>query len=220
MGLFGALLTAFYMMRLYSLTFLGTSRWAHDKHPHEAPGTMTIPLMILAGLSIVGGFIGLPASLGGGNWFEQWLEPVFERANMKLAESSMEGSSIEYVLMVVSVLVAVGGLLLARRWYLATPEVPEGLSRKFMGAYRLLLNKYYVDEAYDAAVVNPIKNGSEKILWKGIDVGVIDWCINTGSRMVAALSESVRVIQTGVTHSYMFVFVAGVVVILGWMLMR
>jgi NADH-quinone oxidoreductase subunit L len=217
-GLAGAGVTAFYMFRLLALTFEGEKRWDAGKHPHEAPASMTVPLITLALLSAVGGFVGIPASLGGGNAIEQWLEPVFERAHMVLSIPSYPSEMTEYLLMGLSVVVAVAGIVLARTWYLRRKEVPDTLSERFAGAYRLLLNKYYVDEVYDAVVVGPTVKGSEKLLWKGIDVGIIDWCINTGARMVGLLSRTLRVVQTGLAQSYVFVFLLGVVAILGWML--
>ncbi|MGA9118203.1 MAG: NADH-quinone oxidoreductase subunit L [Bacteroidota bacterium] len=220
MGFVGALLTAFYMMRLYALTFRGRERWDLGKHPHEAPQSMTIPLIVLAFLSIVGGFFGLPSSLGGGNGFEHWLEPVFAGANSIVAATKSTGTATEYLLMGLSVAIAVFGLWVAREWYLRTPEVPEALQHRFPFIYKLLWNKYYVDELYDATVVTPVARGSERLLWKGIDVGVIDWCVNAGARAVGWMSSTFRVIQTGVVHSYILVFLGGVVAILGWMLLR
>ncbi len=220
LGLGGALMTAFYMARLYTLTFEGNPRWDSGKHPHEAPRTMTIPLIVLAVLSTIGGFIGLPASLGGSNPFEHWLEPVFEPANGILALGESSGESIEYVLMGLSVLVAIAGIMVARRWFLAQPAIPQTLKERFTVPYNLLWNKYFVDEAYDAAVVNPIAKGSEKLLWKGIDVGVIDWVVNAGARLVGWLSRTLRVMQTGIAHSYILVFLGGVIAFLGWVLLR
>jgi NADH-quinone oxidoreductase subunit L len=217
-GLAGAGVTAFYMFRLLALTFEGEKRWEAGKHPHEAPSSMTVPLIVLAFLSVVGGFVGIPASLGGGNAIEQWLDPVFERAQIVHSESAHPSALVEYLLMALSVGVAVGGIVLARTWYLRRKDVPGTLSERFAGLYRLWLNKYYVDEVYDAAVVTPIAKGSEKLLWKGVDVGVIDWCINTGAKMIGLLSRTVRFVQTGLAQSYVFVFVLGVVAILGWML--
>ena len=219
-GLGAALMTAFYIFRLYSLTVEGNARWGEGKHPHEASRTMTVPLVILAFLSVVGGFVGLPPSLGGSNPLEGWLDPVFARAQEILALPSAHENSLEYVLMALSVLVAVGGALLARSWYLRNTEVPGRLAAKVQGLYTLLLNKYYVDEAYDAAIVTPMVRGSEKLLWRIVDVGVIDWCVNALAKIVAAVSRTVRVVQTGFAQSYVLVFVFGVVVIIGWLLAR
>jgi NADH-quinone oxidoreductase subunit L len=220
LGFGGALLTAFYMMRLYALTFKGTPRWDQGKHPHEAPRTMTVPLVVLAVLSVVGGFVGIPHSLGGGNGFEQWLDPVFEQANAVMTMTPHAGVATEYLLMGLSVAVAVLGLWFGYQWYVKKPQVPEALQKAFPLGYRLLWNKYYVDELYDATVVTPVVKGSERLLWKGIDIGVIDWCVNGSARVFAWLSRTIRVIQTGVAHSYVLVFLGGVIAILGWMLFR
>ena len=242
-GWFGAALTAFYMFRLVSLTFEGKPRWDAGKtahhgesheagppeseghrraggHPHEAPATMTVPLIILAFLSIVGGFIGIPHSLGGGNAIELWLEPVFGRAADKLSLGDHGIVPTEYLLMVLSVAVAMAGIFLARKWYLTTREVPEQLAHKNARAYNILLNKYYIDEIYDAAIVAPTMKGSDKLLWRGVDVGVIDWIVNALPRLIGSLSGVARKMQTGIAQSYVFVFLAGVVVIVGWLIVK
>ncbi len=219
-GLGSAALTAFYMFRLLTLTFEGEQRWQAGKHPHEAPRTMTVPLVVLAVLSIVGGFVGIPASLGGGNAIEHWLEPVFARAQEKLLTVDTVGGLTEYLLMALSVGVALGGIYLARKWYLRNREGTDRLAAAAPGVYTLLRNKYYVDELYDAAVVTPIARISEKLLWKGIDVAVIDWLVNGAARLVAGVSRWIRFVQTGVTEGYMFIFLLGVVAIVGWLLVR
>jgi NADH-quinone oxidoreductase subunit L len=220
MALVGAALTAFYMFRLLSLTFDGEKRWDEGKHPHEAPATMTIPLIILAVLSAVGGFVGVPMSLGGGNAIEHWLDPIFERANEKMLLSAHDVEALEYMLMALSVAVALVGIYLARTWYLKRPELPERLSVRFASMYKLLLNKYYVDEAYEASVIKPMVKGSEKLLWRGIDVGVIDWFVNALASAVGFISGTVRVVQTGVTQSYAIVFLVGVIAIVGWLIVK
>jgi NADH-quinone oxidoreductase subunit L len=218
LGLIGAFVTAFYMFRLVVLTFEGEAHWGTDVHPHEAPRTMTIPLVLLAVLSAVGGFIGVPASLGGGNTIEHWLEPVFQAANEKIAAAPHAAGATEYILMVLSVVVALAGILLARAWYLHRKEIPTHLVGKFPRLYALLLNKYYVDEAYDAAFVKPLVTGSERLLWKRIDVGVIDWLVNGSAQLLGWVSRTIRVVQTGITETYVLVFVLGVVAIIGWLI--
>jgi len=219
-GVLGALMTAFYMGRLYYLTFRGEKRWESGKHPHEAPATMTVPLVILAALSICGGLLGVPASLGGGNMIEHWLEPVFEKANEKMLLGVHDVEALEYVLMVLSVGVALVGIYLARMWYLKRSELPERLSARFATMYKLLLNKYYVDETYEASVITPMVKGSEKLLWRGIDVGVIDWFVNALASAVGFISRTVRVVQTGVAQSYALVFLVGVIAIVGWLIVK
>ena len=221
MGLCAALLTAFYMFRLVSLAFEGTPRYdEHHVHPHEAPKTMTVPLIVLAVLSIIGGFIGIPASLGGGNQFEHFLEPVFEQANMKLALPLSDSVTAEYLLMIVSLLVAVGGILAARYVYLRRNDIAEAATRRFAPLYRLLFNKYYVDEVYDAAIVMPIRKTSEKLLWNIIDIRIIDGTINFAVKASAFTAEILRRIQTGVTQSYAIIFVVGIVFVISWLFVR
>jgi NADH-quinone oxidoreductase subunit L len=181
---------------------------------------MAVPLIVLAVLSAVGGFVGVPASLGGSNAIEQWLDPVFERAQEKMIVTLHGVETTEYVLMALSLGVALAGLFVARDWYLRRKDVPDRLAERVPAGYKLLLNKYYVDEAYDAMVVNPTVKGSERLLWKIFDVGIIDWLVNAIARAVAWASATIRLAQTGVAQSYVFVFLLGVIAILGWLLMR
>ena len=215
LGWLTAGLTAFYMFRLVSLTFEGTERWGHDKHPHEAPKAMTIPLIILAVLSVVGGLVGIPLSLGGNNAIEQWLDPIFEHANVRLLLVPQSDSSIEYLLMALSVAIAVAGIWFARNIYLKRPEIAEKVSSSFRGIYKLLWNKYYVDEVYDATIVTPTVKVSEKLLWKGIDVGIIDGIVNGSATVTSWVSSKLRKIQTGFAQNYALAIVVGVIVILG-----
>jgi NADH-quinone oxidoreductase subunit L len=219
-GLAAAGMTALYMFRLVALTFQGESRWDKGVHPHEAPATMTVPLVVLALLSAIGGFAGIPRSLGGGNAFEQWLEPVFALANDRLAPAPPQGEVLEYVLMGLSVGAALAGVYIARLWYLKNPGIPARLVRRLPGPYRILLNKYFVDEFYEGAFVGPVRKGSEILLWKGIDVNVIDRIVNGVAQLTGAAGRGLRRIQTGVVHSYVLVFLAGVVLIVGWLLAK
>lgn len=217
MGVFGAALTAFYMFRLVILTFEGVPRFNEQKlHPHEAPKTMTIPLIILAVLSVVGGFVGIPhASL-----IDEWLSPVFAPARLKLLAVEHNGFALELFLMVVSVAVAVGSIILARRWYLLHPGVPEKLAEKFSRLYKLLVHKYYVDEVYEALFVKPLVAVAEKALWKVTDVHLIDGAVNGVARLMGNVAASVRKVQTGVVQFYAVLFVGGVLFLLTWILFR
>jgi NADH-quinone oxidoreductase subunit L len=220
-GVLGAAMTAFYMFRLVVLTFDGEERFdRHHLHPHEAPKTMTVPLMILAGLSVLGGFFGVPKSLGGGNLLEHWLEPVFETANRKLMVAPHEIKWTEYLLMAVSVAVAAAGIYAALVIYRRRTEIAEALSTRFGRVYRLLLNKYYVDEAYDAVIVNPIVKMSDEILWKGVDVAVIDGGINGSASLVGRIAQVVRRFQTGVAQFYAAVFAGGILFVVTWLLLK
>jgi NADH-quinone oxidoreductase subunit L len=216
-----ALLTAFYMFRLYSLTFEGKERFGNDKHPHESPKVMTIPLIALAVLSITGGFIGIPEVFSGvhGNVFHNWLEPIFRNAERKMAIYGDHSHLEELVLMGISTVGAIASIMFARYVYLKNPKIAEKASAKFKGFYTLLLNKYYVDEAYDAAIVNPIKIGSEKVLWKFTDNRIIDGFINGTASAIGSLSAIGRKIQTGVAQFYAVVMMIGIAAALLWIIL-
>lgn len=218
-GALGAVLTAFYMSRLVILTFHGKERFDHHHvHPHEAPKTMTVPLVVLAGLSFVGGWLGVPASWGLGNVVEDWLNPVFEPARHKLMLAEHESHAAEFTLMTISVVLAASGIYAAWRWYVQHTDVPDRIAGKFARTYRILLNKYYVDEAYDAVVVRPTQTASDKFLWKGVDVIIIDGAVNGTAKVIAIAAQTVRRVQTGVAQSYAMVIVAGIVAVIAALL--
>ncbi len=220
-GTFTALLTAFYMFRLVSLTFEGKERFGHDKHPHESPSVMTIPLIILAVLSAIGGFIGIPELFSGnhGNQFENWLEPIFKPAQARLAIFGTHSNTEEVILMVVTLIGVVGSIYAARYIYINNNKPAEDLSGRFKGIYKLLLNKYFVDETYDAVIVNPLVKGSEKVLWNFTDVKVIDGFINGAADTIGKISGAIRKLQTGVTQFYALIIVMGIVVALFWIIL-
>jgi NADH-quinone oxidoreductase subunit L len=179
---------------------------------------MTMPLIALAALSVVGGIAGIPASLGGTNAMEHWLQPVFQPAMDRLATHGEDGHALEYLLMAASLGVALSGIFLARQWYLKRNDIPASLSNAFPRTYTLLTRKYYIDEIYDAVIVQPVVRGSEKLLWRIVDVGMIDWSVNAIARVTGVIGRTMRLVQTGVTQSYAFIFLLGVVAILGWIL--
>src|SRR6202022_1419663 len=163
-GLLTALLTSFYMFRLIFLTFHGKPRFdEHKGHVHESPWSMLGPLVVLALLSIVGGWFALPALLGGEDYFSRFLAPVFgapEAAGAEVARRSQE-----LILAGVAVGVALLGLLIAFWLYLKQPGKPEALAKSLRGIYTTLLNKYYVDEIYAALIVKPLMWISSNVLW-------------------------------------------------------
>ncbi len=238
-GFLAAGLTAFYMMRLVVLTFFGENRASSEvrKHIHESPATMTVPLIVLAVLSLVGGWIGWPHFMGGGSWFEQWLEPVFasgaqigahgahtgvatvdvlvQNAQMNhAAAEALHETGVEWTLAVVSVLWAVLGLVLGWFVYYKRATIADGFKKAGGGfVYRLLLNKYYVDEAYDAAFIRPGYRLSRSVLWKGVDAGLIDGVLVNGSALAVYLFGSVlRLFQNGMIRFYAWTFTIGVAV--------
>lgn len=216
-----AMMTAFYMFRLYILTFEGKERFGHDKHPHESPSVMTIPLMVLALLSVIGGFIGIPEVFSGehGNQFHNWLAPIFKDADRKLASFSMHSHTEEIILMVLSVAFAVGAILFARYVYLKKPAIASNTTQRFKGLYNLLWNKYFVDEAYDAAVVNPILQTSRSFLWKIADNKIIDGVVNGSAKIIDVVSLNIRKLQTGVAQFYALVMVIGIVAAFFWIIL-
>ncbi len=220
-GALTAAITAFYMFRLVSLTFLGKERFGHDVHPHESPKVMTVPLMILAVLSIFGGYVGIPEVFSGenGNLFHNWLEPVFSNAERKLDYFNNHTHFEEILLMAISIAVAVISMYLAFVIYTRKRSIAEVVSAKFGSIYKLLWNKYFVDEVYDATVVNPIKVTSESFLWKIADTRIIDGFVNGTASLINKISGYIRLIQTGVTQFYAIIMMLGIALTLLWIIL-
>jgi NADH-quinone oxidoreductase subunit L len=212
-GAIGAFMTAFYMFRTVFMTFHGESRIEGHVHVHESPQVMLIPLGILAVLSIVGGWIGLPL-LEGGNRLKEFLLPVVSLVEHgAVAEHGLHNAGFEVAMMVVSLGIAFAGIGLAWIMYMKSPTLPEKLSARFKGLYQLIYNKYFVDEAYDALFVEPIKNGSV-FLWKGFDNQVIDGAVNGAGSLTQWISSIIRRLQTGLVQDYALGIIAGVVAVL------
>jgi NADH-quinone oxidoreductase subunit L len=221
-GLITALMTAFYMFRLYFMTFEGKEKFDHHKlHPHESPKLMTVPLIVLAVLSAIGGFIGIPEIFSGehGNLFHSWLAPVFKTSEIKLMQGGGHSHLEEVVLMIISVVAAASAIFFARKIYLNKPEIADKTSSKFKGVYSILLNKYKLDEVYEATIVNPLVKGSENILWKIADNKLIDGLINGLAKLIDRISGSIKKIQTGVAQSYALVMVLGILIALFWIIL-
>jgi NADH-quinone oxidoreductase subunit L len=212
-GLVTAGMTAFYMFRLIFLAFYGKERFSEKvrHHLHESPATMTLPLVVLAVLSTLGGFIGLPAWMGT-NRFEQFLEPSLEFAWR--GKHAALPHSMELIFAGISVLVALAGIFIAHRFYVARPGTADRLAGKVRGLHRLLLRKYYVDEVYDAVIVNPIAAGSKEVLWRGIDIGTIDAAVNGMARLVSGTASLLKHGQNGLVRGYATWILAGAVLIL------
>jgi NADH-quinone oxidoreductase subunit L len=208
---------------------------------------MAIPLIVLAIGSILAGYVGVPHALHGSNWIHGYLEPSFTvagtgRGEATAAEAAPAGSfqpvsaqagehapaaaeahaetTTELTLMAVSTGIAAAGILIAVFFWLRRPGAADAVARSFGGPYRLLLNKYYVDELYDAAVVQPIKLLSTGGLWKGVDAGMIDGAVNGVGLSVRAGSGGLRRLQTGSVRTYAASLFLGVVLILGYYLFR
>ncbi len=216
-----AALTAFYMFRLLYMTFHGEwrGRKKQEDHLHESPAVMTMPLAILGVLSIIGGWIMIPKILGGGMQFEHWLHPVFEFAHEQMLEHGHPSHAAEYLAMGVSVLLAIGGILLARAWYIKNPDIPKRLANRTKAAYNLLLNKYYVDEIYDFAIVQTIL-GIGDGLWRYFDVIVVDGIVNGVAKVTDWIGSGVRRVQTGLIANYALMMAAGIVLVIGYILLK
>ncbi len=213
-GLATALLTAFYMFRLIFLTFHGKQRYDElQVHVHESPSSMLLPLMILALLSIVGGWLAAPAMLNmGPDYFAKFLQPVF--GGVEAAGVEAEAHSLELWLAGVAVVTAFIGFLVALWLYLKRPEKAEGLAKSLRRAYIILLNKYYVDELYAALIVKPLLWVSTNVLWKAADVAGIDGTVNAIADGTAAIGDGVRRTQSGNTRSYAVWVVVGALVVI------
>ncbi len=212
----GAMMTAFYMFRLIFMTFYGEKRWDHHVHPHESPPVMTIPLIILAILSTVGGFVGIPL-IQGWNVFHEFLAPSI--AHVAAGHEVHHSMTFEVMMMLVSMGVAGIGIFIAYKMYIKQPELPAQVTAKVPGLYDLIYNKYYVDEIYDATVVEPIKNGSV-FLWQEADSKVIDGAVNGTASVVDRLSLVIRKLETGYVQNYALGILIGVAVITGYYLGR
>ncbi|MEO7273610.1 MAG: NADH-quinone oxidoreductase subunit L [Vicinamibacterales bacterium] len=216
--------------------------------PHEAPWSMAIPLILLAIGSIGAGYVGVPHAIGGSNEIESFLEPSFEASpSVPSREASAAAGSVlqtvaaqeprteqpgagaeahapaadeatERTLMAVSTGVALAGIGLAFFFWNRSRAIPDAMARQLSGPYRLLLNKYYVDELYDSAIVQPIKLLSGGVLWKGVDAGLIDGTVNGVGSLVRVGSTRLRRLQTGSVRTYAASLFLGVALILGYYL--
>jgi len=222
-GVTTAFITSFYMFRLWFMTFFGDYRGreaaehghapahghGHGGHgdPHESPMIMLVPLMILAVLSVIGGWVGI------GGRFEHFLSPVFGEGVTAVATEALSRST-EITLMVISVAAAVLGFYLAYVLYLKRPELPQKIADSLGGLYQAVVNKYYVDEIYADLFVKPLVDGSTRILWHGVDQGVIDAAINDTADGARHVSDSARQMQSGNVRSYAgWVAVGGAVIV-------
>ncbi len=215
LGLFGAVLTAFYMFRLIFLTFFGNERLEPEakKHLHESPPVMTYPLVILAFFSIVAGYVGLPVVVGkNADFFGRFLEPVIHKAHEAHLSLGME-----WMLILISVAVAVTGIYIAWILYIRNPRIPHNLVARFPRLYKLLFNKYYVDELYNTLFVNSTIKGSEMV-YDHFDLKVIDGALNGSAKATNFFGKILSYIQTGLIKDYALIFLLGAILLLGYLL--
>jgi NADH-quinone oxidoreductase subunit L len=226
-GTAAALLTAFYMARLMVMTFFGPNRTgeAERAHLHEAPWIMTGPLVILGLLSVAGGLINLPAFAGGHEWLHHWLEPVTHAGDAVAAQLGtavvMPEGSVEQGLLGLAIGVALVGLALGWRVTSRAPTVPAREAAPEHGFWKVVYHKYYVDELYDAAIVQPIVRLSGAFLWKTVDQGVIDGAgVNGSASLSRALGWLGGRLQSGQVGVYIVLFLVGVMYVLGMVAWR
>ena len=196
-------------------------------HLHDAPPAMALALIVLAAGSVLAGYTGIPRALGGADRFERFLEPSFRPGGVARAAADVEPESptaatasegLERGLMAVSIVAAIGGIGIAAFFFLIKKRAADEMAERFAGVHRVLANKYYVDEIYDTALIQPIRIVSEEGLWKGVDAGVIDRVVNGVGEIVGGSSEVLRRIQTGSVRVYAASVFLGVVLILGYYL--
>ncbi len=197
-GLVTVLLTAFYMFRLWYLTFFGESR-SHDVHPHESPWWMLAPVVILAVLALSGGWIGIPKSLGGGDQFARFLEPVVKDAALVSPEGSLNQ---ERLFTVLSVVMALIGWFVADLLYRRKPGMADRLVERLSGLYGLLVNKYWIDQVYNAVIVAPLLFASRYLLWGAFDRGLVNGGGTMAAGSVRGLGALVQRVQSGNIRSY------------------
>ena len=230
-------MTAFYMFRAVFMTFWGECRASEQvkHHLHESPGIMTVPLTVLMVLSIIGGWIGIPHVLGGGNQFHEFLAPVIgggaepakAHAGISLlsqawasgGESGGHSAALEIIMMLVSIAIALSGIGIAYLFYVKNPALPKQLAEKRKVLYKLVFNKYYVDEIYEVLFVNSLKRIGTG-LWRGFDEFVIDGTVNGIAYLVGWLSNGMRKVQTGLVQNYAFSMIIGGVVLAVYYLVR
>jgi NADH-quinone oxidoreductase subunit L len=264
-GLITAFLTSFYMFRLWFMTFFGDYRGeaenshGHEEHAHdsragapaphghghggihESPAIMLVPLVILAVLSLVGGWVGVPGSLGGGNHFDKFLGPVFRSSTPAVnsehvqpgetapPEQTTEGTepktghSTEIIFTGISVGAGLLGLFLAWLLYGRRTDLPDRIAASIHGLYSAVAHKYWIDELYAWLFVRPLIAISGIVFWRGIDQGVIDAALNGSADGARELSDEVRHMQSGNLRSYagwIAVGAAAMIAYMVWMGLR
>ena len=231
-------MTAFYVFRAVFLTFYGEDRVSDEAkaHVHESPFSMTMPLVVLAAGAIVVGFLGVPQALGGANLFHHWLAPVFgghgaaatehalapvaAGAGEAFAASVGEGSHAkEYLFMALSVLIGLAGIGGAFYLYIRNPRLPAKITASLGAFYRLVFNKYYIDEIYERTIVRPGYALSERVMFHIIDTGIIEGIVNGLGITARLIGSTARLAQSGMIRTYAFFMVIGFLYIV-WKLVR
>jgi NADH-quinone oxidoreductase subunit L len=218
LGVITAGITSFYMFRLIFMTFFGESRVEPEKehHLHESPPVMTIPLIVLALFSIIGGWVGLPDGLLWGNAFKRFLAPVFNYTTLAPGKVIIVGAQTIPTSVTVTIgLIALGagilGIVLAWIFYIQNPGLPDRIAAALHGFYEVLWHKYYIDELYDLIISRPLFWISAIVLNRTIDHGIIDGIVNGTGLGVEESGEGVRRAETGNLQHYAFIYLVGVI---------
>lgn len=214
LAFFASLLTAFYMFRLFFLTFSGSDRATDEvkHHIHESPSSMTMPLIALAILSVVGGFIGIPAVLGGGHALNEFLSPVFSQS-LALQEAHHVSHTAELILMAVVIALTLVVIFFAYSLYVRRKMVPTPEGVTLSAGHRMIYNKYYVDEAYERVIVRPL-NFLSKASDAVLERLLIDRIVNNTGRVVTWGGKTLRHLQTGNTGFYIFAMVVSIIILM------
>lgn len=209
-GTLVAAITAFYSFRIIFVAFHGKFRGTHEQehHLHESPKVMTLPLLLLAAGAIAAGWIGIPEAFGGSNFFAKFLAPVVGHPHVTASHSE------EMMVVILSIAAAAGGIGLAYLFYSSKPCIPVIMANMFNRIYKVLWNKYYVDELYDAVIVRPVKWIASYLLVKVADARLIEGVVNGIPAMIRAFGERIRNLQSGNLQHYAFGMVAGLFIIL------
>ena len=237
-GVITAGMTAFYMFRMFFSTFHGECRADEEikHHIHESPRIMTVPLMILAVLSLIGGYVGVPALLCGSNHIEKWLEPVFghhaapatahaggfniiSTAFASSGGAEGAGHAIEMQLMIGAVIIGLLGIFIAWLFYVKNPNLPKKFVEKFHGLFTLVHNKYFIDELYGFIFVRGLfKLG--RFCKDFFDEMIIDGIVNGIASLLAGVGGIIRKVQTGMVQGYAFAVILGAIVVIGYLISR
>lgn len=216
LGFIGALFTAFYMFRMLFLTFYGKFRGTDEqaKHIHESPASMTIPLIVLATLSVIGGLLNIPQALGGNMGLATFLQPIFAASSSKI-EADHLSHSTEYILMGASAIAAIGMAIYAYATYVSKGVVPGADHEGRSAIARLSYRKFYVDEIYHAVIVKPL-NMLSSFFFKVIDKRTIDGLVNGLGEGASQSGKLIRLLQQGNVGYYIFFMVIGVIALLAY----
>lgn len=209
-GTLVAFMTAFYSFRLFFLIFHGEFRGTEEQrhHLHESPAVVTLPLILLAMGAVTAGWFGIPGILGGDNHWAHFLEPVLGHPHVHVS------GAIEGLLMASSVLAGACGIGLAYYLYRLKPELPDQIAQRLQGVYHLLLNKYYVDELYDAVIVKPTLAFSRGVILRIVDLACIEGVVNGLPRAIGIFAERLRRLQDGQVSHYLAWMGGGAVTLL------